>query len=362
MNPDENGVHGTFSNGSEELGHRVLIHRALEFAFDSQFITSADGLIQKANDSAVTLLRCRKEFLIEKPLGLFVVPGSRRRFYETLTRLRQGTPSDQFDTQMLRRGDEPRDVVARVLLLDQTGYTNGTPYFRWILRDVTEWNTAESARIELLRKLITVQEDERRRISRELHDSIGQLLTALSLTVKAARDAAPLSPKTDARLAEVQNVADELGKVAHDFTVRLRPTSLDDLGLHAALSQHIARWSKQTGIEIDFEGSSIETRRLPAEVETTIYRLVQEALTNVARHAKAGKLSAIVSRNDESVSVVVEDNGVGFDLDAAAASGRLGLAGMRERVSLIGGTLELESSQGNGTTLFARIPLNKGVT
>ena len=160
MNLDENGVHGTFSNGSEELGHRIQIHKALESAFDSQFITCADGLIQKANDSAVSLLRCRKEFLIDKPLGLFVTPSCRRRFYETLTRLRLGTPYDQFETQMMRRGDEPRDVIGRVLLLDQNGSTNITPSYQWVLRDVTELNAIEAARVELLRKLVTAQEDE----------------------------------------------------------------------------------------------------------------------------------------------------------------------------------------------------------
>src|SRR5262249_45435714 len=137
-----------------------------------------------------------------------------------------------------------------------------------------------------------------------------------------------------------------------------RPTVLDDVGLYAALAQHIAGWSDRTEIEVDYEAAAVETERLPADIETAVYRIVQEALTNVARHAKAHRVSVTISRHGGDVTVAVEDDGVGFNSEAAVTSGRLGLVGMQERVALIGGTLDVESSPGSGTTVLARFPLH----
>lgn len=344
--------------GGGSFDHLVLAQEAFEFSAAAEMRTDGHGVVREANHAAAALLRCPKEFLVGKPLGLFVVEGHRGRFYGCLAQLWQGRASDAFETRVSRRNEPPRDVVVSVVAdhREGVGRSRHAVEFHWRLADVTDRKRAEAARDELLRRLVTAQEDERRRISRELHDSVGQLLTALSLAVKAARDAAPLPPASDARLGEVQKVADELGRTVRELAVRLRPTALDDLGLHAALAQSLGAWSARTGVAVDYVAAAIEEERLPPEVETAVYRVVQEALTNAARHAKATHVSVAVSRHGGFATVAVEDNGVGFDPEAAPPAGRLGLIGMRERAALAGGTLDVESSPG-GTTVLARFRL-----
>jgi signal transduction histidine kinase len=214
-------------------------------------------------------------------------------------------------------------------------------------------------RADLSRRLATAQEAERRRIARDLHDSVGQLLAGLSLAVRAVRTAGPLTPAAEDRLGDVQRVADALGKEVHALGVRLRPTALDDLGLSAALGHLVAEWSARSGLTADLQTTGLDSGRLPPEVETVLYRVVQEALTNVIKHAGARQVSVVVSRFDGRATAVVEDDGAGFESVAVApaGSGRLGIMGMRERVALVGGELDVESEPGRGTTVIARVPV-----
>lgn len=219
---------------------------------------------------------------------------------------------------------------------------------------------AMAARTELLRRLVTAQEDERRRLSRELHDGLGQELTALILGLKELEHATPEDAPGRARLLEVERVVAGIGRAAHDLAVELRPTALDDIGVGPALSAYVARWSERTGIAADFKTVGLDGERLPPEVETAVYRVVQEALNNVAKHAEARRVSVIVARQDGELVTLVEDDGRGFDPDrAGSGSGRrsLGLLGMRERLGLVGGTLVIESGNGEGTVVQARVPL-----
>jgi PAS domain S-box-containing protein len=214
-------------------------------------------------------------------------------------------------------------------------------------------------RRELGRQLGTAQEDERRRVARDLHDTVGQLMAGLSLGFKAIETGGHLPPPAAARLAEAQRIMNDLARELHGLAVRLRPTSLDDIGLESALGQLVSEWSARVGVRADFHASGVEPGRLPPEVETAVYRVVQEALTNVVKHAKATLVSVVVTRPDGFVSVAVEDDGVGFDPDASP-KGRLGLVGMRERVEVFGGTIDIESSPGSGTTVLVQIPIPKG--
>jgi PAS domain S-box-containing protein len=340
-----------------ELGaYRLRYQELFEFAPDGYLVTDGQGLILEANHAAAAVLRCPKEFLVGKPLGLFVASGHRSRFYESLARLHTAASSDEFETQVGHRG-QSRTVAVRVSFVEAIGDREAT--FRWLVRDITERRRVEAARDELLRRLVTAQEDERRRVARELHDSVGQLLTALLLGIRAVRDAGPLSSAALARLDDLQRLADELGRQIHDLAIRLRPTALDDLGLEAALGQLVGEWSARTGVAVDFQATGLESGRLRAELETILYRVVQEALTNVAKHARARQVSVVISRHDGSATAVVEDDGVGFDPEAVG-EGRLGLIGMYERVALAGGELDIESTPGTGTTIIARVPLGDG--
>lgn len=334
--------------------HRLRYRELFEFSADGHVVTDGEGVIVEANHAAAAVLKCPKEFLAGKPLGLFVTEGHRSRFYASLARLHSGLGSDEFETKVGQRG-EPRNVAVRVIASDiEPGAATA---FRWLLTDTTDRRRAEAARDDLLRRLVTAQEDERRRVSRELHDSIGQLLTALLLSLRGVRDAGPLSEAALVRLIEAQGVADELGRAAHDLAVRLRPTALDDVGLEAALRQYLHDWSVRYGVEVQFEAAGLGDSRFPPEIETSLYRVVQEALTNVVKHASARVVSVVLERQDGRAIAVVEDDGRGFDPEAAQDSGRLGLIGMRERVSLFGGELSVESSPGAGATIIARVPL-----
>jgi len=227
--------------------------------------------------------------------------------------------------------------------------------------EIAERRLAEAARTELLRCLVTAQEDERRRVSRELHDLLGQDLTALILGLKALEAVVPEEPLGRRGLREMQEIVGRIGREVHDLAVELRPTALDDLGLHAALDNYVERWSVRAGIAVDLHCSGLDAARLTPAVETTIYRVVQEALNNVLKHARADRVSVIVERRDGHAIALVEDDGQGFtpeesgELDGFGR--RLGLLGMRERVALVGGALQVESSSGAGTTVRARIPL-----
>ncbi len=217
---------------------------------------------------------------------------------------------------------------------------------------------AETSRRDLQGRLATAQEDERRRIARELHDQMGQYLTALGLGLKTMEDAAVWFPKTVGQFQHLRRLTDQIGREVHDLALEIRPTALDDFGLPTTLATYAEEWSERSGVAVDFHATGLDDGRLPATIETTLYRVVQEALTNVLRHAQAKRVSLVLQRTPLGVIAVIEDDGKGFESEqGTAVGGRLGLLGMRERLELVGGALTLESALGTGTTVIARIPL-----
>ncbi len=225
---------------------------------------------------------------------------------------------------------------------------------------MAERQRAEIERNALLRRLDSAQEDERRHLSRDLHDEVGQHLTAMGLGLQALSDVAPPGSEVDRRAEELRGLADILSRELHGIALRLRPKALDDFGLEAALDAYVRDWSAQTKIPAEFHAPSSATR-LPPSIENAAYRIVQEALTNVAKHSGAERVSVVVERRDNQLRAVVEDNGKGFNpevvLRGSMDSGKLGLLGIRERVALLGGTMEIESAPDGGTTIFVRLPI-----
>ena len=207
---------------------------------------------------------------------------------------------------------------------------------------------------DALRSVVSAQELERERLARELHDETGQALTSILLGLKELEDAgsaADVSAAT-ARLREL--VVTTLQDVRR-LAVELRPKALDDFGLVPALERLVETFQEQTGIEVIME-PQLGQERLPSEIETALYRIIQEALTNVVKHAQASRVSIVLSRRGNSVSAVFEDDGRGFAVDETREDG-LGLLGMKERLSLLDGRLQVESSSAGGTTLVAEVPV-----
>lgn len=222
----------------------------------------------------------------------------------------------------------------------------------------------EAARQQLLRKVISAGEEERKRIARELHDQTGQALTSqiagLSALENQTRDAA-----TRQCLAELrQQVVQTLNEV-HDLSVTLRPSVLDDVGLMPALQRHCCNFADRFRLEANCTEIGMNGERLPAEMELTIYRVVQEALTNAVRHGKADCISILVQRTPTGVLTTVHDNGCGFDArdwqGRCSAGNHLGLLGIEERVTLLGGSLRVESEPGKGAKIYADIPLREAL-
>jgi PAS domain S-box-containing protein len=234
-------------------------------------------------------------------------------------------------------------------------------------QDITERKQAEAERTQLFeqvrasreqlqrlsRQLLQTQEAERRHIARELHDEVGQRLTGLGLLLTSSRQL----PPDQARLADAQALVQDLMDQVRNLALALRPAILDDFGLVPALVWLFERYTTQTNVSVRFEHSGLEERRFAPDVETTAYRIVQEALTNVARHAGVREVTVRLWTDPVILTVVIEDQGHGFDPQAVATRPSTGLGGMAERAALMGGELTIESAAGTGTRLTAAVPL-----
>ena len=205
---------------------------------------------------------------------------------------------------------------------------------------------------------MSTQEEERGRISRELHDQLGQLLTALRLRLESLKDQTD-PDKTSKNVEELMESTKHLEAEIDFLTWELRPLMLDDLGLQVTLENYVREWSEHTGITATFHGQGLGNRRLSWLLETNLYRIAQEALNNVAKHSGATKVEILLETQQNDVVLIVEDNGHSFVPEEKANPGRreLGLAGIQERAKLMNGAIEMESSDGKGTSLFARIPV-----
>jgi signal transduction histidine kinase len=207
---------------------------------------------------------------------------------------------------------------------------------------------------DALRQVVSAQELERRRLARELHDETGQALTSILLKLKSIEDEGDPAQLADAT-AELRELVVTTLQDVRALAVELRPKALDDFGLVSALERLVETFREQTGMEVDLE-PRLGAERLPREIETTLYRITQEALTNVVKHARATRVSIVLTRRDGAVSAVIEDDGRGISTGEPTGDG-LGLVGMRERVALVGGRLVVESPPGGGTTLSIEVPI-----
>ena len=365
---------------------RTAVDICLGSAFAS-FVWWGPELIQLYNDAALAILR-------EKHPHAFALPA-REAWADVWTQvgplaaqvLGSGEPQRREDMPLVPDRGGPREFAYFTFSYGAVRDEHGANAGLFITAiESTRWVRAErrlsemvadadlstdEAAVERVRafaerdairhQLLQAEEEERRRLSRDLHDEAGQHLTALGLGLQALSDIAAAGSEVDRRAAQLRELVSRLGRELHAIAVRLRPKALDDFGLEAALAAYAEEWSAQSGVRIDVHAPRVE-ERLPAATESAVYRVVQEALTNIARHSGATHASLVLERRDGRVVVVVEDDGRGFDSESEARAGDvpgLGLRGIRERVALLGGTVAIESTSGSGTSLYVHIPMMK---
>jgi PAS domain S-box-containing protein len=338
---------------------RALLDELFEQAPQAVALIDANDRVFRVNQEFTRLFGYTPQETLGRILSDLTVPDELRGEYERYAGLSaQGQRVDAEAVRKRKDGSRLHVSVIRVLV-SVPGREVGVYA---IYRDITERKRAEDAlrsSQEQLRALAaylqSVREKERTRIARELHDEIGQGLTAIKLALQRST-AGQSGAAVD--LVQALDLAKELIGRVRDLSLELRPAMLDDLGLLAALRWHFERYTVQCKIDVDFKYTGLDDRRFSPEIETAAYRIVQEALTNVARHAGVDQVVVEIDADQDQLRIQVIDRGAGFDPHSLSAARTAGLSGMRERAIILGGKLDVQSSLGAGTVLTATLPLN----
>lgn len=340
-----------------ERRFRLLVDGVRDYA---TYMVDRDGRVVTWNAGAERLKGYRPEEVLGRDLSLFFAPedvarGAPRQALEQAAA--EGHAAAE-GWRVRRDGSRFWAEVGITALRDGEGALLG---FSVITHDLTERRRAAEIRARLLAQLMAAREEEQRRLARELHDETSQSLTSLLVGLRAIGEA-PSLQAARAHAGELRRIAARALEEVRRLLRGLRPRALDELGLVAALEHLAAEAAQASGIEVDVQAGGLGGRRLPPAVETALYRIVQEALTNAVRHAKPRQVSVRVRRDGARVQAIVADDGDGFDVEAALrGSGpwdHLGLHGMRERAALLGGSVVIESAPGAGTTLYVWLPVD----
>ncbi|HEX6974516.1 MAG TPA: PAS domain-containing protein, partial [Vicinamibacterales bacterium] len=356
---------------------RLLIDSVKDYAI---FTITAEGLVATWNAGAKRMFGYDEDEIVGKPFAILFTDEDQRAgvpLEELATARRQGRAEDERwhrrrdGTGLYCSGvttvlDDPSRGFAKIAR-DLTGPRDAAEALRrahesvearvrartvHLQGEVAARAEAEQRITTLVRQLVTAQEDERARIARDIHDHVGQQLTALRLALDRLESSSPAGSPDE--LARAQALAREIDAEVDFLAWELRPAALDDLGLVVAVSKYLTAWSEHHGVTAEFRTAGLKDQRLAPEIETSFYRITQEALNNIAKHAHATRVDVILERRGDLAVLVVEDDGVGFDDDGGALDEGLGLVSMRERAALAGATLQIETAPGKGTTIFVR--------
>jgi PAS domain S-box-containing protein len=330
-----------------------------DFAPNGYVTLDPHGIIQQINLTGAAWLGKSKQALEGMPLLGFIESGDRNGWMGYLRRCRDYKVGKPVSVQLRLRGTDGHRVIE---LLCKPRQQSSREYFTSMI-DVTEHlqlqterEEAAHARAALAGRLISIQEDERIRIARDLHDNLGQQLTGLRLRLEAIALSESVDANVSRHVHEAQVLIDKVDRGLDFIAAELRPASLD-IDFVYALREFVQEWSITFGIEATFHASPMPDIHLGEDTQTHLYRITQEALNNVYRHAHARRVSVILERRRDSLVLLIEDDGKGFEYTGKERRGRhgLGLVGMRERAALIGGKLEVESAPGKGTTVFVTV-------
>ena len=355
-----------------------------DFAPIGYLAVNDSGAITEINLSGAALLGRARAFLLKLPFTALVSPVDRdrlRRFLLHVISSEAKGPPPQIEIRLKKPGNhcvrliararrQPHGVDVLLAMIDVTfekrleeereaAFTREQARAAELAREMTERVAAEERVKLLLDRLVSIQEDERRRLSRNLHDHLGQQLTALRLAIGSIKERARGTAEPNSRLGVIESIVSDLDRDIDRLAWDLRPAALDDMGLSAALDTLVREWAQMTGVAAEFHTTTPSPeRRLGKEIESHVYRIVQEALTNVAKHAEATRVSVLLKQAREELALIVEDDGHGFQGGTARhTDSGMGLISMRERAALIGGEIQIESLAGQGATVFVKIPL-----
>jgi two-component system sensor histidine kinase UhpB len=363
-----------------------------------------DGVITSWNRGAEVLFGYSAAEAVGQHIFLIVPEDRRREEEDVLARLRRGERVDHFET--VRQAKDGRRLLISLTvspIRDDRGRIVGASK---VARDITdrrraeaelrraheelklaheemedrirertaelrrlndslriemaERQRAEQERVRLMTSLVVAQEDERRRIARDLHDQLGQHVTGLRLTLETLKTQSDGRPEFRVQIETLLELARQLDRDVSFRVWELRPIAIEEVGLRAALTNVVHHWSQHFGIRVRLHTSHATDERVTSGVETMMYRLAQEALNNVVKHARANQVDVVLKRTSKHLSLIIEDDGVGFDpTDMEAVGAGYGLTGMRERAALVGADLQIESSSGGGTTVIVRAPVGE---
>jgi len=329
-----------------DLPYRML----LDQMYAGAVTLTPKGVIVYCNERFADIVRTPPARVVGSSLDRYVSPAER----PALAALLEPASRDRMRGELAFRARDgtplPVSVTFAPLRLAGSAGVSGVI---GVVVDITERKQQEEIRTQLIEQVMIAQEEERRRIARELHDETGQSLTALLVglrTIEESRTMAQAAELAQRLRGIVAQTLDEVGRLARG----LHPSILDDVGLAAAATRQVQEFAQRHRVAVDVRIEGLDAEAVPPLLQTTVYRVLQEALTNVARHASARRVSIQLVRAGATVELRVQDDGMGFE---PRDGGRLGLRGMRERAALLGGSVEVESRPGAGTMITAHLPV-----
>ncbi|HEV7743824.1 MAG TPA: PAS domain S-box protein [Pyrinomonadaceae bacterium] len=346
---------GTALRESEER-YRELF----ENAKDAIYVHDLKGTYTSINRASELLSGYARQEIIGRNFADFIAPENLAEVRENLCTKLATKGETNYEVDVIRKDGQPVPVEISSRSIYENGVMVGV---QGTVRDITERKRAQEALQMFSRQLIETQEQERRRIALELHDQIGQVLTVVKMNLTSVQRACP-APEAAPYIKDNMDLVDEALRLVRDLSIDLRPLLLDDLGLVAALRWYLDRYAQRTGVKADFHVELPKNAdRVSHEIETACFRIVQEALTNIGRHAQAEYVSIQLTGDKRELFLRVKDDGIGFDPNLlrtrAMRDATLGLLGMQERAHAAGGTIEIDSAPSKGTEIRLRFPTSQ---